>query len=323
MIICHIVGINSLIKSEYINKCIEYNYYVIDLDDISKKIMFIPEYSKIYTEYIKPDSIGRRKELLSKLSFIWKNKFNLELDSIIYDKQNELKKIILIGLNTFYLDQRIKIFIPTDNKFFLDVPINTICEQTIKYNIDTYYTDIIKSRFPLKFLDKENIKLIREETINVYVNKGYTLKNYNEIINYIKNKNKDNIKLYYSSKRRFDNNFVDDYDLKIYNEKWLTLINTMNTTNDYKIGYAIDVDGSNNKIKSPYIKELNIGALSRLHTSCYIYEIDNIFKGRKLNKFTYLVNDEFDNTFIKREYISDIYDELNRLGAIIEKYNQE
>jgi hypothetical protein len=316
MIICHIVGINSLIKQDFINKCIEYEYDVYDLDDISKKIMFIPEYSKVYMDFIKPDSIGKRKELLSKLSFIWKNKFTIDLDNILYDKDNESKKLILIGLNTFYLDQRIKIFIPTENKYFLDVPMNKLCEETIKYNIDMYYKDIIQSKFPLKFLDKNNISVIRQETINVYVNKGYILKNYDQIIYFLKNKN-INENFYYAHKKRFDNNFIDDYDLKIYNEKWLTLINLMNYSNDFKIGYIID-----NNIKTPYIKELNVGALMKLHTSCYMYLIDDIYKGKKINKHLYLVNEEFNNTFLKRIYISDIYDELVRMNVFIDKYEE-
>ena len=313
MIICHIVGINSLMKTDFINSCIEMDFDVFDLDDISKKIMYLAEYSKIYTEYIKPESIGLRKDLLSKLSNIWKNKFTNELDKILCEYEN--KKLILIGLSSFYLDQRIKIFIPTDNKFFIDISNSQLCEQTIQYNIDTYRDDIIKSKFPLKFLDKNNIILLREQTKSIYVNKGYELKNINFIIDWIKNKKINNTKIYYVSKKRFDNNFIDDYDIKVYTDKWMTLIRLF-PSEHFKLGYVVE-----NNIKRPYVKELIFGSLIKLKTCCYIYEIDNIFIGDKVNKISYRLNNDYNNTFLKREYISDIYDELVRLNVDIEPFD--
>ena len=72
--------------------------------------------------------------------------------------------------------------------------------------------------------------------------------------------------------------------------------------------------------KKPYIKELIYGSLLKLRTCCYLYEIDNIFIGDKINRFAYSLISDYNNTFIKREYISDMYDELLRLGVVIDPY---
>ena len=127
MILCHIVGINNKLKNNFINEVVNVseNIMILDLDDISKQIIYDPDYTKIYNQFISfnqsNQNIHNKGQILSQLSQIWKYKFTNTVNDLL--KQYETKQIILIGQITFYLDYRI-IFSQIQYEFFFAVHYN-------------------------------------------------------------------------------------------------------------------------------------------------------------------------------------------------------
>jgi hypothetical protein len=175
MILCHIVGINNKIKNNFINEVINVseNIMILDLDDISKKIIFDSDYTKVYNQFMsfnKFNQINHNKShLLSQLSQIWKYKFTNIINDLL--KQHETKQIILIGQITFYLDYRIRVILNEEikNKFFINTSTTDHVKQQIEYNLDFYKNDIILGKFPLKYLDHDFLKNQREQLREQYM----------------------------------------------------------------------------------------------------------------------------------------------------------
>lgn len=321
MILCHIVGINNKLKTNFVTEMlnISANIMILDLDDISKKIIFEQEYNLIYNEFILNNKTNNNNKivLLSKLSHIWKDKFTNKVNQLL--TQHKEKCIILIGQITFYLDYRIKIVFNEDikNKFFINTSTHIYSTQQIEHNIDVYRKDIIKGSFPLKYLDFSFLKLQREQLREQYMTRDYKLKNYDTIINWIEhtlknimNGNINNLNpVYFASFKRHENNINMISDTIVgYSEKWLALISLF-PKNKFKRGITFKQN-----IKSPYIKELGPLNMSELNCCCYLYEF---YPSKKVDEYRYLIED---NNFIKRHYVSNIKNELDLNGTIFDKY---
>jgi hypothetical protein len=182
MILCHIVGINNKLKNNFINEVVNVseNIMILDLDDISKQIIYDPDYTKIYNQFISfnqsNQNIHNKGQILSQLSQIWKYKFTNTVNDLL--KQHETKQIILIGQITFYLDYRIRVILNEEikNKFFINTSTIEHVKQQIEYNLDLYKNDIILGKFPLKYLDHEFLKNQREVLREQYMIKDYKIK---------------------------------------------------------------------------------------------------------------------------------------------------
>jgi DNA-binding transcriptional regulator YbjK len=90
MLLCHIIGINNKFKNKFIDDvAIISNYIIIlDLDDISKKILFDTEYTKLYNQYMQK----KEKELLTKLGQLWKIKFTDNINILLdHNKDKQIK----------------------------------------------------------------------------------------------------------------------------------------------------------------------------------------------------------------------------------------
>jgi len=304
MLLCHIVGINNKFKNKFIDdiSIISNDIIILDLDDISKKILFDIEYTKLYNKYM----IKKEKELLSKLGQFWKIKFTDNINILL--DHNKDKQIILIGLITFYLDYRIKIILNEEimHKFFFNINIDIYIKDNIEFNIDNFRDDIINSKFPLKYLDSEFIKSQREYLRDQYIERDYKLKNYDAIINWIKHKYKHNNNdnqvnsVYVASYNRYEDSYKIISDTIVgYSKKWLALVSLL-SRNKLKRGITY----KDNNLK-PILKELVPNAFSDLNKCCYLYEF---YPEKKVDDFRYLIDDK---KFINRYYVSNINNELN------------
>ena len=314
MIITHIVGINNKLKDTFIKDVenITEKIIILDLDDISKKIMFMKDYVKIHDKFIET----KNKELLSQLGYFWKNKFTNDVNTIL--GQNKDKYIILIGLITFYLDYRIKINLEEEikEKFFINLDMKKYITDIVTYNIDTYREDIISGKFPLNYLEHKFIKEQRDELKAQYLYRNYKLKNYDAIINWLHHRYKNIINelsintVYYASFKRYENKIDSIGDNIIgYSDKWLALIsllprNTIKRGITYKNGKII-----------PVLKENIPNGFSELNKCCYLYELN---PEKKIDNFRYIISD-FDIN--NRYYVSNIKTELNMNNTIMTSYN--
>ncbi len=323
MILCHIIGINNKLKNVFINEVINIseNIMILDLDDISKKIIYDPDYSRIYNQFIsfnqnKVSFNQNRGHILSQLSHIWKYKFTNIINDLL--NQYEKKQIILIGQILFYLDYRIKVVLNEEikNKFFINTATKEHISQQIEYNLDVYKDDIIKGNFPLKYLDHDFLKNQREQLREQYMIRDYKLKNYDTILNWIKHYVNGlsggglGKPVYYASFKRYENEIEMLSDTIVgYSDKWLALISMFPKT---KFKRGITFKGG---AKTPYIKEMGPMNFKDLNTCCYIYEL---YPSKKVDEHRFLIED---NNFIKRHYVSNIKNDLELEGSILEKFN--
>ena len=285
VVLSHIVGINSLMKNDFLSKMSELNINTIDLDEMSKMIL--------------SDNQNCSPEL-------WKSLMTKKILTHNIDHNN--KYYVLIGMSNFVLDNRVRININTDNLFFVDINYDTCTSQIITYNLDYYRVNIINGKFPLEYLNYDFIKKYRQKIEASYVNKGYVLKKYDDIIKWLK-ETTNNI-VYYVHPKRFTNKLdmkclgnIKNYG---YNTKWMALASIL--TKD-KIRRGI----INNK--SPYIKEVTLGSFNELKKPIYLYEFrSNELK--QVDEYRYEINSV---EFMNRSYISNIYDELKRLDVEMEE----
>lgn len=316
MILCHIVGINNKLKESFVKelKSININILIIDIDNISKKVIFEKEYTNIYDQYIQSTN---KIILLSKLSQIWKNRLIMEIDKILLN--NIQSYIILIGMSTFYMDLRIKLNLSEEirNKFFINSNTDIHIKNLIENNLESYKNDIINGKFPLKYLDYNFLKSQRQEIRDIYMMRDYKLKSYDEICEFIKNSIKLNNKLndelnknvYFASFKRYENkiDFIANTIIG-YSDKWISLISLF-PKNKFKRGVTF----KDNKIR-PFIQETGPLNMNELNKCCYIYEL---IPSEKIDNYRYLVED---NKFIKRYYVSNIKSELDMCETIFDKY---
>lgn len=307
MILCHIVGINNKIKKSFLDeiKNIHKTINIIDIDEISKKVIYEKQYNIIYEEYLSSEN---KLQNLSKLSIYWKNRVVNEIEKLISSEYN-----ILIGMITFYLDLRVKVNLSVEiiNKFFINSNTETHIKNLIEYNLETYKNDIINGKFPLKYLDGEFLKSQRNHIRDVYMMRDYKLKSYDEILQFIKNKfsfEKMN-PVYFASFKRYEGkiDFISN-TIVGYSDKWLSLISLF-PRSKFKRGITF----KDNQTR-PYIKEIAPLNMSELNKCCYLYEM---IPSEKVDEYRYLIED---NKFIKRYYVSNIKSELDMYDTIFEKY---
>ena len=318
MILCHIVGINNKIKESFLKEIhvINNSINIIDIDELSKKIIYEKEYNMLYKEYLdssennltNKNKSQNKLQNLSRLSLYWKNRVKEEIEKLISGDYN-----ILIGMITFYLDLRVKVNLTAEiiNKFFINSNTETHIKNLIEHNIETYKKDIIDSKFPLKYLDYNFLKSQREQIRDTYMMRDYKLKSYDDILQFIKNKfslgKMDPV--YFASFKRYEGkiDFISN-TIVGYNDKWLSLISLF-PRSKFKRGVTF----KDNQMR-PFIKETGPLNMSELNKCCYLYEM---IPTEKVDEHRYLIED---NNFIKRYYVSNIKSELDMYNTIFEKY---
>jgi len=298
MIISHIVGLNNILKKEFIEyiDTLDNDIDVYDLDDISKIIVENERYIEFATEY---DNGLNRTENLQKMGLLWKTMMQKEIDNIV--EHSRIDNIIIIGLSNFVLDQRIKIDIPTDNKFFVNIEPKLNAKYIVLSNLIQYKLSIVNGEFPLDYLDHNYLIEQRKKLMDVYINKNYIMKRYSELLKWCDNIHIGIPNVYYASYKRYENTIVTLTNPVGYSSKWLALASIFPKT-DIKRGM---------RGGKPYIEMANPLIKSKMMTPCYLYEL---IPHSKVDEYRYIVTN---NHFIKRSYISDIYDELIRLNVCV------
>jgi hypothetical protein len=292
MVILHIVGINTFIKDDIINKFRDFGYEIFDLDLISKNIMF--DTNK------------------TKMGQLWKNKLSTQLN--LYLSSNVNKNIIILGLNSFVLDHRFKININTTHKYFLNIPADLCASQLITYNLDNYRTDIIEGKFPIKYLEHDFLMYQRKDLQDEYINNSYILNTLDKLFELLSElSNKKTNKVYLAMLKRFEDNIPSSYlgsksIILGYRDKWMAIASILPKTS---INRGIL---QNNSKTEPYLRELHLNAFGDLRKPCYLYEFDG---DKELDQYRCEIKD---GSFNNREYISNMYDELLRDGVIMEKF---
>ena len=282
MIIAHVIGINSYLKSDFVSKLNDINIDVLDLDELTKKLLIQHKFN------LDPE--------------VWK----VELNNNISQFNNKSKNIIAIGLTNFINDNRYKIKLSTDNYFFIDLPLKTCVTQILSHNLDTHRQSIISGEFPLKFLDRKFIETQRIQLEDIH-SRTHQKINYVQFIEWVKDYIKKNRTLYVTSLNRYETKL--DSIPYAYNEEWMSLSSIVPRT---MITRGI-IDGK------PIIKEKQIGGFAELNKPGYIYEIKPINLETNKSKDQYrtkVTNLEF----TRRRYVSNILDELKRQGVIFENF---
>ncbi len=350
MILCHVVGLDNATKDNFIIDVLDIasnnnidDILVLDLDDITNKIIthnkdFESTYSNFLT--LKQDIY------FNSVQTIWKSHFFKYLRNLLLDNKN--KHIILIGLNTFFLNFHNQVLIdPSLQDKFL---ITTHIDNYVRDLADDYY---LSNNYQLDAnLDYHKfIKLQKDKCRDQYLVMEYKIKLYDDVINFIKfkvtslsnnsldnmidnlihtnnNTNNNSVNLANNSvntnnKVNLVNNSVYYASFKRY-ENTIPMLNNIKTLVAYKYRWLALISlfsnqqfrrGIINKDNQqiPYIKELGPLNLNLLNKCCYLYEL---YPVKQVDDHRYLVNN---TNFIRRYYVSNIKSELLLDKVIFEK----
>ena len=176
-VLCHIVGLNPVTKDNFINKfAANDRIEMIDLDEISSKILNSRKIKEIYSEYdkVKYKKTKKTKDLEKEMTALWVETMKNRLETEV--NRYKQKEIIVIGNNHHpkYTGKKIKI--PTENFYILKSNVCKDVECLIEYNLENYRNQIVKGTFPIKYL---NFNFLKEKKRNL--NETYKKKNYEEI----------------------------------------------------------------------------------------------------------------------------------------------
>ncbi len=338
LILCHIVGMNNLIKEEFIkNMNNKYPDLVIkDIDIITHKIRNETKMTRWNTQLTKTKSKIRKKKLTQDIHKYWKTTLTTKLDSII--KRNRKKSLILLGLCSYHKNHRLKVKIDTNNLFFFKINSKKNARNIIEYNLDKYRKFIISGTFPTKYIDHTFLIKQRDRLVKIYTNMKYKQKSLKSIEKWIEIKLKDDInskstkivyvglekeyddkinvkKTYRRSRNKVRQMLGTDGEMQVigYTKKWLSMLSSLPDINSIVKKGLLRKGG---KVR-PYIKEKYDGALKDLHRSCFIY-IVNKEPFHKLGWFKYKSDKSLN--ILSKEYIFDIHNELKKAGVKMIEY---
>ena len=196
----------------------------------------------------------------------WKCKFQLLLEK---DVKKSKKKVVLIGLNTHFKNNRIYVKINCKLKFFIRVDLVDNAKLVIENNLDQHRNEIIEGSFPLEYLEIDFLIKKRENLINIYKKLGYEIKSLTSIIKIINNNNNFDItninELYFASRDKQSKkiNLKDDR-IVAYTIPWLAALSCIETKN-LKKGF---------KKNNGFVKQLKNGELNNLKKECYLYKLE-------------------------------------------------
>lgn len=185
-IICHIVGLNNLLKISFISEINKkYPDIVIqDLDAITNDIRNIPDMIALNDSFMKTQKNSKNHNVaMKKIHSFWKSSFSTKINNIL--KRHHNNKLIFIGLSTYHKNHKLKINIDTKNLFFLKLDPKKNAQNIVEFNLDKYKKHIIDGIFPLKYLDHAFMIEQRNKLIDIYSNLGFKLKSFNTLLKWI------------------------------------------------------------------------------------------------------------------------------------------
>lgn len=337
-ILCHIVGINSKVKKEFIDYVTNLSPDIVvkDIDVLTNDIRLDKQMSQLSQRFHKTNDQSVKYHLSKKINCLWKKLLADKIGNIVETYTS--KRLILIGQNTFYKNNRVRVNIETENKFFLNVNGTINAMHIVEHNLDKYRQSMIDGTFPLKFLDHDFLIKQREQLYKIYANMGYNEMNMNEIREWIRkqaNNSSDNANYFYIGHKKDYNRVIGDVNIKNenslsnlsaflefnnkkgmigYTQKWLALVSSINSNNVYfEKGYNKDKG-----VVTPYLKEASFNSFSKLLTSCYLYTIDVNYADKQIAWYKY--NYTLPINYQSKEFIENIYEALIKEGVELIEY---
>lgn len=310
-ILCHIVGLNNSIKENITRRLNKYKkLIIIDLDDISSKILNNNVMTQLFTKYnVYYDNgmLSDAKHIDKKMGKLWQIIIIREIGKIL--KNNLKKKIIFIGSSIFQNNNNYRFNIGKSvPKFFYKTDIQKNAKEIVRFNLDKYKKNIIDGTFPIKLINLNYLIKKKKEIMDYYiVQKKYKYITLKYIIDYVE-KNMDqyerilNIpKLFVGSLNKYDNVISLD-KIIAYSYDWLAIVSIIPDINrKIKKGFM------NNK---PFIEEKCKNAMNCFNTNGYLYQVDKSnFKFCHRGGGFKLIADK-PVAIIKRTYISNMYKKL-------------
>ncbi len=352
-ILCHIVGMNSIIKddfSKYIKNMYP-NIKIYDLDIISRQIRNTSIIKNINNRMERAKK--NKNKLKSTIYKKWKELITKKISNLT--KRYKNKKIVFIGYCTYYSNLRVRFKIDTNNKFFLNIGDDLHVRGIIEYNLYKYSKLIINGTFPLKYIDhkflikQRNIikkaynrmkyKYITQNKLNKWLNTQ--VKSTAKKIKHPKKTNK--IKRQLGSTDVLYIALPEDHDDQIEisdnyrNSKQQVLdflgLQSRSYVNCYTkpwMAVLASVPDVHRKIKKgyvtkhsniqPYIEEIKKNTFDDLKESCYLYAVKKRPSMRKIHDHKFKSKETVSIT--QKTYIPNMYNKLKKNGVLFIKFKR-
>jgi len=272
-VFCHIVGLSNNMKDKIKVILLDKNFEIIDLDLINEKITKSKILNDMYLDYEeilngnKKNKLSDSKKIESEMISYWKNEFFKLVSAKISKIKN--KKIILLGYNNHFKNERTNIKINSKLKFFVKIDILKNAKRTIEKNLDNHRMDIINGSFPLEYLQIDFLVKKRQNLINIFKKLGYELKPIINILKLIHNNiNFNNIDIgdiYVASKIKQDKRIKYDKSRIIgYSIPWLAAVSCIKSKK-IKKGF---------KNNNGFVEQIDKNGFNDIDQGCYIYKVD-------------------------------------------------
>lgn len=321
-IFAHIAGLNDSGKQAVIDAFSKKEYYVLDLDDVTSKIIedkhmiYMFERYEYYLEKQKDLNLTKlqQKQMSIKVKVLerdmnlyWKKK----LDNAILDVlESTYLPVILIGYSTYFKNHRIGINIKSSFKFFQKLNLIEHAKHIVSVHLEEHKNDIINGTFPLDYLNHSFIIKKRDNISAQYQKMGYHLDTINNIINslYIALNEAIPNTLYYASTENFVKKLpLTNGKIVAYEDDWIALVSALNNKNIIK-GFT-----ANNK---PFVRAKE----SDLSKELYLYMITDTsgFSPVPSKNKVYKYQSAKQPTFKQKMNIYDVLTKLNEMQIKVE-----
>ena len=312
-VFCHIVGLSINMKDKIKVILLDKNFEVIDLDLINEKITKSKVLNDLYLDYQEMSGNAKKSKLkdIKKIETEMTNYWKKEFSNFVSNKINKVKskKIILLGYNNHFKNERINIKINSKLKFFVKIDILKNAKRTIEKNLDNHRTDIINGSFPLEYLQIDFLTKKRQNLINIYKKLGYELKPIVNILKLIHNNiNFNNLEIgdiYVASKIKEDKRIKYDKSRIIgYSIPWLAAVSCIKSKK-IKKGFR-----NNNG----FVEQIDKNGFNDINQGCYIYKVDkeHFYRHEKGKNIKFGTTNNI--KIIDNYYIENIYKYLTDNG---------
>ncbi len=272
-IICHIVGASSNIKNKFIKDMELLGYNLIDLDEISNKILRSASMVQLYSQYqhFKESKNDKYKEIDKKMSNYWET----AMEENIINNVNTSKKNIIIGYSHHFRNINKRINVSPNNKpiakFLIKVSKLDV-RNIIQSNLNKFKDDIIQGSYPLENIDFDFIYTNRLKIDLVYEKNGYLPKSLDTIYTILNLSNKDieGDGLWIALKQPYNvsSKIYPKKNDKLFGftDKLMALLSSFHFDDD-----ELEKSYDNNIVK---IKPKKIGVLEKMNEKRYLYLVE-------------------------------------------------
>lgn len=253
-IFCHIIGLNKEEKNK-IDKLINNNYEMIDLDEINTHIISDTDINKLYKKYAsyKKNKNDMYKDINTQMINYWKK----TLENIISNSITTKKKYVLVGSNYNFNNINKRVDIDAILKVNI-IPSKSSIRNIIKNNLDNYRSEIIKGLYPVNNIDFNYIYNFRNKVFSMYKKNNYAEMTFDNLEELVKlNQNISNNKNIYVCLK-------DDYNIssKIYPSDILNNNKVLHGYNNVLLSILENINLNKDDIKN-ILETKNINILQK------------------------------------------------------------